>query len=291
MIDLLAAILSSAGIFVLFRLFSRWQIDSFQAIVMNYGTAMLCGWALAGFELPSFGSNRPEWLIPGYFLGYIFIGVFYLMAMTSQKSGVAVASVATKMSMVIPVLFFGLTTEPDSMTPIVMAAIALGLAGVVFSSAGSETGKLTLVAVLLPFVVFFGSGVIDLGIAFFSSPAYMSNPSDQTLYSSAPFAGAFTVGLVLLFIRRIVKKRAFTGRSVIGGIALGMTNYCSMLFLVRTVHSGYFSKAIAIPMINLGVILCGSIFAVFLFKEDMPRLKVIGLALCLAALILLGINN
>jgi len=291
MIDLLAAILTSAGIFVLFRLFARWRIDAIQAIVVNYGTAMLCGLALTEFQLPSFGPDRPDWLVPGYFLGYIFIGVFYLMAVTSQKSGVAVASIATKMSMIIPVLFYGLTSEPESLTALVLTAILLGLAGVVLSGIGGQSAGFSWIAILLPFIVFAGSGVIDLGIAYFSSPEYMPDRSDESLYSGVPFAGAFSVGLMLLLYRRVKLGRRFSIRSLWAGIALGITNYGSLLFLVRTVHGGYFSKAIAIPMINLGVIVAGSLFAVLMFKEEMTKTKLAGLVLCMVGLLLMTFNN
>ncbi len=43
MIALAGTIISSTLIFVIFRLFEKYKIDTFQAIVFNYFTAFICG--------------------------------------------------------------------------------------------------------------------------------------------------------------------------------------------------------------------------------------------------------
>ena len=45
---LIISISLSTGIFLLFQAFKSWNIDSFKAIVINYGVAGSLGWWLAG---------------------------------------------------------------------------------------------------------------------------------------------------------------------------------------------------------------------------------------------------
>ena len=59
-------------------------------------------------------------------LGVLFIVIFNLMARTSQQLGVSVASVATKMSLVIPVLA-GLLLYGEELNFLKVAGIATAL--------------------------------------------------------------------------------------------------------------------------------------------------------------------
>jgi len=105
LIYLLLSIASSTVIFVVFKLFDRFQIDRQQGIVGNYVVACLCG-LIGAEDLSQLTAvfNR-DWFPYALILGLLFITIFNLMAITTQRSGLSVVSVATKMSVVIPVLF------------------------------------------------------------------------------------------------------------------------------------------------------------------------------------------
>ena len=105
MIYLLLSVLSSSFIFVMFKLFKRFDINTMQAIVINYFIACLVGFF--GFIKETDISLIPgkPWFFGIIFLGILFIVVFNLAAITTQRSGLSVVSVATKMSVAIPVLF------------------------------------------------------------------------------------------------------------------------------------------------------------------------------------------
>jgi drug/metabolite transporter (DMT)-like permease len=284
MMFLLIAVLSSTGIFVLLRLFAPWRVDALQAIVVNYAVAGFLGWALSGFLMPELTEHRPGWLIPGFFLGFLFIGIFYLMALTARKAGMAVASVATKMSMVLPLLFFGLIIEPGTLSLIGALAALTGVAGVVLSSSGSTDAQRSILAILLPLAVFIGSGFIDIGIALFSGPPFLTDEAELAMFSSAPFAGALFIGLPAMFYRDLRMGKRLNARSILAGALLGIVNYGSIYFLVLAIRSGLFSKSLIIPVVNLGVILVSGFIAVFLMKEQITTKKSIGFALCLIAL-------
>ncbi|NNJ81579.1 MAG: EamA/RhaT family transporter, partial [Flavobacteriaceae bacterium] len=103
MIFLLLSVLSSTVIFVTFKLFDRFKVNTLHAIVVNYIVASLCGIiAFEGVVDPIDIVNK-DWFVYTAVLGLLFIIIFNLMAITTQRSGLSVVSVATKMSLVIPI--------------------------------------------------------------------------------------------------------------------------------------------------------------------------------------------
>ena len=105
MIYLLLSIIASTIIFIIFKLFEKFNINILQAIVVNYCIAFTTG--ILAYKGTITISQLPnlDWFYYTLVLGALFIIVFNLMAITTQRSGLSVVSVATKMSVVIPVLF------------------------------------------------------------------------------------------------------------------------------------------------------------------------------------------
>ncbi|MFD2828463.1 hypothetical protein ACFSYG_18435 [Leeuwenhoekiella polynyae] len=105
MIYLFLNILASSIIFLVFKLFDKFQVNIFQAIVVNYIIAYASGFAAYSQPVNWTGLATYSWLPGTVFLGVLFIVIFNLMAITTQRSGLSVVSVATKMSVVIPIAF------------------------------------------------------------------------------------------------------------------------------------------------------------------------------------------
>lgn len=104
MIDLVLSVLCSSLIFVIFKLFDVYKIQTLYAIITNYIVACLTGLFFYQEKVDVIAVYHSNWFWGTLALGVLFILVFNLMARTSQQVGVAVASVATKMSFVIPVV-------------------------------------------------------------------------------------------------------------------------------------------------------------------------------------------
>lgn len=139
MIYLLLSILASTIIFINFKLFERFKIDILQAIVVNYYIAFITG--IIAYDGTITLSKLPtyDWFYFTLILGVFFIIVFNLMAITTQRSGLSVVSVATKMSVVIPVLF-GLIYYKESLGAIKLIGIGIALFAVYLTSNKSNQG-------------------------------------------------------------------------------------------------------------------------------------------------------
>jgi len=102
MLDLALSVLCSSLIFVIFKLFDVFKIQTLYAIITNYIVACITGLILYQEKVDVVQVYHSNWFWGTLALGILFILVFNIMAKTSQEVGVSVASVATKMSLVIP---------------------------------------------------------------------------------------------------------------------------------------------------------------------------------------------
>ena len=137
MIYLLLSILASTVIFIIFKLFEKFQINIFQAIVVNYCIAFTTGILSYNGTITISQLPNLDWFYYTLILGALFIIVFNLMAITTQKSGLSVVSVATKMSVVVPVLF-GLLYYNESLGTVKLIGIAIALIAVYLTSNKSK---------------------------------------------------------------------------------------------------------------------------------------------------------
>ena len=97
MIDLALSVLSSTLIFVAFKLFGVYKVQTLYAIITNYVVACLVGLFLYEGDMDIAQLSSTSWYWGPIALGVLFITIFNLMAKSTQVSGVSVTSVATKM--------------------------------------------------------------------------------------------------------------------------------------------------------------------------------------------------
>jgi drug/metabolite transporter (DMT)-like permease len=286
MIFLLLSILTNTAIYLIFKWYGKMNIRILDAIVFNYITAGTIGLAVVD-DLPqafSAASEFPDWAVAAVALGMIFISVFYLMSVTSQRIGVGVATVASKMSLVVAVLLFVMAGR-ESMSSWGGLALIMALMSVVFVSV-KEPGKKTLIRMLAwPLLILLGSTAIDFTIAWYADQP--ATEGERALYSCLSFITAACIGLVVLLIRFIRTRELPTPRYMAAGVFLGSVNYGSIYFLVQSYHSELMSTARVLQVNNLAVVVCGALAARILFKEKWSALNVTGLALGVLALAIL----
>ena len=105
MIFLLLSIVLTSYLTLSFKVVERFRIPVFQAIVFNYITCVVTGSVVNG-RLPINSTwMQNNWAPWALLMGCLFVSIFNLIGLTTQKLGVAVASVANKLSLVIPFLY------------------------------------------------------------------------------------------------------------------------------------------------------------------------------------------
>lgn len=288
MIYLLLSIFCSTAIYAIFSLFGKYKIDTFQAIVVNYFVASGFGFFYTGSHGGGDYTLSEPWLLNAAIVGVLFITLFYIMALTSQRHGVTVTGIATKMSMVIPVFFFLIADEDETWHWAKLTGIALGIIAVLLTTiSGKKNGKLKLAA-LTPVVLFVGSGLLDLFLAL-TEKNHLTTDTAYRDFVPVPFGIAATIGTVVLIYRGIAKKSRLHLKNIIAGLILGLVNYGSIYFLLRILGSGLIDRSAVIPANNMGVVALSAIVGIALFKEKLSARKLWGILLALVAIALLTI--
>ena len=287
MIYLLLSILASTIIFIIFKLFEKFNINILQAIVVNYCIAFTTG--ILAYKGTITISQLPnlDWFYYTLVLGALFIIVFNLMAITTQRSGLSVVAVATKMSVVIPVLF-GLLYYNENLGAIKLFGIGIALIAVYLTSNKSDqrtviNGKL----IVLPILVFVGSGIIDTSIKFLED-AYVAN-NDVPLFSAIIFLAAAIIGFIIIILQVMSGSFKFEFKNVIAGICLGVPNYFSIYFLVKTLRSDILESSGIFAINNVSIVTLSTFAGIFLFKEKLIRKNWIGIGLAILSIILISI--
>ncbi|MEO8933016.1 MAG: DMT family transporter [Xanthomarina sp.] len=283
MIDLLLSILASTFIFLIFKLFNRFKIDTLQAIVFNYITACFCGLITSKNTLNVREIIHSEWIFGALALGFLFISIFYVMAITSQRNGLAVASVATKMSVIIPVVF-GIYVYHESTVFQKLLGIFLALFSVYFVSIKKDSKLSFKNSLLLPFVLFLGTGIIDTSIKYIET-TYIEE-GGIPLFSGTIFFFSACMGLGILFIKIIRKEFKFNSRSILGGLALGIVNYASIYYILKALNHETLESSAIFTINNVAILIFTSIIGFLFFKEKLSFKNWMGVGLAIISILL-----
>lgn len=283
MIYLLLSILFNAVLFVIVKLFAKFNIDALQALVVNYFVAFLVGLFFLDTSIVPNEIMNENWFKGSILLGFVFISTFYATTLTSQRNGLSVASVASKMSVIIPISL-GVILYNEHLGFIKIIGIALALIAVYFTSK-KETGEVQQASNLLyPILVFFGAGTIDASLKYLQT---FHVPSNQIgLFSSVTFFCAFSVGILTILFLTLRGKIQFSGRNILGGIALGLPNYFSLYFLVKMLEAKAFESATLFTIHNISIVLVSTFVGILFFKEKISLRNAFGIGLALFALYL-----
>jgi drug/metabolite transporter (DMT)-like permease len=289
MIYLILAIIFTSSLILLFRVFERFGIYIPHAIVVNYFVAASLGLINFKGEIHPAEVIGHPWFRIAIVLGLLFISIFNMIAITTQKMGVSVASVANKMSVIIPVIA-AVYLYNDSMQPLKVVGIFVALLAVYFTSirkGEAQAVKLSASQFMLPVIVFIGSGLIDM-LVNYAQVKHLQDAAPD-LFLSCAFSSAGIAGCIMVIYQVLVKKRTFQGKSVIAGIALGIPNYMSIYFLMKAIDAKIFQSSVIFPVVNIGIVLFSVLCAFILFREKLSLLNLLGIALSVAAIVLIAI--
>jgi drug/metabolite transporter (DMT)-like permease len=285
MLDLALSILFSSLIFVIFKLYPRFGVQTLYAIIFNYLTASLVGFILMEKDLDLSQIPQKSWFPGTLLLGVLFIVIFNLMARTSQVLGVSVASVATKMSLSIPVVL-GVFLYGEEMGFVKVIGVLLALFAVYFSSAKKNTLTLNRHFIFLPLLVFLGSGIIDASIQYCEQ--YLLPPGEFPVFSSTVFASAACCGVIFVLLRATREKITIAPQSVLGGIALGVPNFFSIYFLLRALQNEVLNSASVFTINNVAIVMFSTLLGIVLFKEVLSPRNWFGIGLAVISILLVA---
>ena len=285
MLELFYSIISSSFLFVLFKNFQLKKINTFQAIVINYFTAAVVGISLSAVEFNYDNTIGSDWFFGAILLGFLFISIFNLMAKTAQINGLSVASVASKMSVIIPVIF-GFYVYKEEASFIKVIAILLALLAVYLASVKNESNIDLKKHLSYPILLFLGSGVIDTAIKFIETTYVPEN--GIPLFSATIFLIAGSIGIII----SIAFKKTFGFkndiRTIIAGIILGIVNYSSIYFLLSALNNESLESSSIFTINNVAIVMITSLIGLLFYKESLSKRNWFGISLAIISIILIS---
>ena len=289
MIYLLLSIFFSTLILVVFRLFKRYGINTFQAIVFNYIIAFLVGFGLYGNQWDNSLINSGSWIPFALVIGVLFISLFLLMGKSAQENGIGITSVTVKMSLAIPVLLaIYIYNESVYLTKILgIIGALIGVFLITFQKKqqiSSSKVQASRGNVLFLIILFVGSGLLDTLLNYVEKRAL--GDLSPALFSAIGFGIAGVIGVILFSSSLLLKKQLFNWKNVLAGVILGIPNYFSIYFLIMAIREPW-DDSITYAINNVGIVMASYLLGIILFKESTTFLKLLGGAISIIAIILL----
>ncbi|MEY8848730.1 EamA/RhaT family transporter [Psychroserpens sp. XS_ASV72] len=280
---LILSITASTLIFIIFKLIGRYNINTLQVIVINYIAAFLFG--LWNYDSPIELNTIVEskWIYGAIGLGFLFIAIFNVMALTAQRNGLSVASVASKMSVIIPIVF-GIYVYKEGVGFQKILGIVLALISVYLTSVKPKTTKNTTKGLWLPILLFFGSGVIDTSIKYLETTYVGKN--DIALFSATIFLFAFVIGASILIYKSVKNPIPITFKAVIAGCILGVVNFFSIYYLLRALDHDTLESSTLFTVNNVAIVMISTLLGLVMFKESITKTNWLGIGLAIIAIVM-----
>ena len=290
MIYIILTVTISVFLLSIFKLFEKYTVNTFHAIIINYAAAALTGYLFSENKIDFNLIDQTHWLWICLPLGFLFIAIFYLISLTAQKISIAAASVANKMSVVIPVLF-SVIFIGEKLNALKVAGIALALIAVYFTNKRpTQEHHNTKHLLWLPVLVFIGSGLIDASIN--AAKIYLFTlPVHSELFSIGTFVCAFFIGICILLFQFIKQPKGpfkLELKSLLGGILLGIPNYFSIFFIIKSLEANVFTSAQLFPVLNISNVVLTALIGFLAFKEKLSVQNIFGVALAIISILLIA---
>ncbi len=285
MFFILLSVICNVLLFVILKAFPRFNIPAIQGIVINYFVAGSTALFFIDGKIEAAQIFRSGWFPVAVLEGALFISIFYLLSVTSQKISIAVASVANKMSVVIPVIF-SVWMYNDSTNWIKITGLVIALASVYLTvkpGNGTVNSISGFAKIILPLIVFLGSGIIDSIVTY----AEKEN-TPVPLFIATCFFVAGTIGSIILLSQLVTKRSKFVPTSIAGGIILGIPNYFSIYFIMLALSTSGLQSSQVYPIVNTGVVLVSTVAGLFIFKEKLTMWNYTGILLSVIAIALIA---
>lgn len=285
MIYIALTVLANVLIFILFKLFDKYHINTFQAIIVNYLFAFAVAVYFSGGTFSPSAILQTTWIWGAVVLGFMFIVGFYLVAITTQRLGMSVVAVSSKMSVAIPVLF-GILAYGESTQIAKLLGIALALIAVYLTSY-TQTKRIHKADLILPMVLFVSSGLLDTTLKYLQTHYIPDNQTSQFL--SIVFLLAGVLGALLLLYRLLKGQATLSLRNLYAGLLLGFINYFSMYFLLNALQTQGLESATVFTVNNVSIVMLSTLLGVLLFKEKLLRVNMVGLALAVVSIVIISL--
>lgn len=284
MIYLLLSILSSSVIFITFKVTEQFKTNLIKLITVNYLIAAILGFSFNRHPISILNALTSEWIPYALLIGFSFILIFFLIGYSVRFSGVAVTTIAGKLSMVIPILF-SMLYFTEKTTTIKISGLILATIAVFLTSYRPLDQAKSIKQILFPMAIFLGSGITD-SIVKYAQTYHIPN-SMSLLFPAVVFLTALLLGLTFISIKPKSVSKSISVAELIGGTILGIANFGSLYFFILALNNSKLDSSIVFGLNNICIVLFSILAGYVLFKEKFSKLNFAGIIMAVIAILIL----
>ncbi len=282
MVFLLFSIFINVFLYVIFKEFNKYKINTLQAITVNYFLAFAMGIFISKQEIVLEQIIYRPWFIWSLGLGTGFIVIFNMLIYATQKGEVSMVSIFTKMSLVLPVIF-GVLLYNESISWAKGIGIVLALVSIYFASKKDRNNPTNKKVLYIYIILFFLTGSLDTLLKYVENNYVY--PKDLEFFTSFIFLSAGILGVIML----LVLRKKILLKNIFAGIALGIPNYFSIYFFIKVLKFSDYESSIVFLYNNVGIVIFSLVMGYCVYQEKLTKINWIGVALAVSSIIIVSI--
>ena len=280
MINIIYSIILFNVLIIIFKMFDKYNINSLQALIFNYITAGICSYLFleSNFSIESV-INAP-WLLHAVSIGILFMIVFIFYACGTQKVGIAITTIANKMSLIIPVSV-AIILYNDTFNYLKALAFCLGIIGIYLCS--TESGKLSFDKkyLWLIILVFLGQGISD---SIFNDFAQSFSNQIKYIFFMVLFFVASISGIIIHSVKSFKKYSPYQTQSILWGFLLGLPNFFCLVFFLKALETSNLQSSTVFSLVSIGIVIVSSLLGILIFNERLSKTNWVGILISMLSI-------
>ena len=296
---LVIATVLTAMFSIVFKIYDRKGIDANQGIFFNYLTAFILGTLFSLHGEVVVNPFKSDWLIDVIVLGLIFMAGMVFLSASTKRVGVAISTVCSRASMVIPIIVSYMFIEGSAKPKwLLIGLVMIAMFLTIWTDKPESNHKYTLLDILAPITVFLMFGASNAYLKVLQHRVTVNDTaaglSEQVINSEISLVTASVFFVAMLLCSYSFFKKGEDGKrspillkNVIGGVALGVINYfCTftLMLAMKTIDS-----SLLFPIHNIGIVAIGAFVGWLAYGEKLRPHQVLGIVLAAVSIALLCI--
>ncbi len=279
---LLLTILSSTSIALILKFSDTKKGEPIVLLAGNYLVASVIALILLFFNESRLFSFQT--LIFGSVLGLLFVMSFFVYAKAISFARTGLATTSSRLSVIIPILFSIIIFNEQPKVIHIVGFVFTLITFILFYLSVKENHRdgEGILKYLFLIAVFVGIGINDFAVKIFKS---WKPEHEEPFFVLFIFSSALIYSLIYILFKKIKVKR----NTVYWGMALGVPNVLSTIFLLAALA---LLPAISVyPLMNVGIIVLTTFLAFIIWKEKLNRWGMLSLVSGLLAILFLSLGG
>jgi drug/metabolite transporter (DMT)-like permease len=282
MLYLVLSIICSVSVGIIFKTIRNYDTCTTQIVFFNYVFAIILCYLFFNPDVSTVTSSAPWGIYVPLML--LLPSIFLFLASSVRHVGIVRTDAAQRLSLFIPILAAWFIFK-EQFNTLKVAGLAVGFPALllILAKKKDKTGN----GWFYPAIVLVGFGVID--VLFKQIALYTTLPYTTSLF--VVFCGAMAVMALFALYEMLFLRIKLNIINLAFGALVGIFNFGNILFYMKAHKDFAENPSTVFAAMNMGVIVLGSLAGILIFKEKLSKINYLGLALALAAIVLITLSQ